>query len=336
MRRFLPDQFTLVLIATVAFASFFPAVGKGASFMMVASNLAISLLFFLHGARLSTEAIVAGVKDLRLHALILACTFLLFPALGLGLRALFPGLLAPALWLGVLFVCTLSSTVQSSIALTSMARGNIPGAICAATASNLLGTVLTPLLVAVLLHRQGGGHGLADAGRILLQLLLPFAMGSLLRPWIGAWAQRNSRTLAKVDRSSILLAVYTAFSEAVAQGIWHAFPAIDMASMVLVNALLLGSALLITTWGARKLGLSKENEITLVFCGSKKSLASGIPLATVLFGTSQMGVVVLPLMIFHQMQLMVCAVLARRYAERPVPGQAAASSSGRILPAGRQ
>ena len=107
----------------------------------------------------------------------------------------------------MLFVCTLSSTVQSSIAFTSMARGNVPGAICAATASNLLGTVLTPLLVAVLLHRQGGGHGLADAGRILLQLLLPFALGSLLRPWIGAWAQRNSRVLSKVDRSSILLAV---------------------------------------------------------------------------------------------------------------------------------
>ena len=198
MRRFLPDQFTLILIATVAFASFFPAVGKGASFMMVASNVAISLLFFLHGARLSTDAIVAGVKDVRLHALILGCTFILFPALGLGLRALFPGLLTPSLWLGVIFVCTLSSTVQSSIAFTSMARGNVPGAICAATASNLLGTVLTPLLVAVLLHRQGGGHGLADAGRILLQLLLPFAVGSLLRPWIGAWAQRNSRVLSKV------------------------------------------------------------------------------------------------------------------------------------------
>jgi sodium/bile acid cotransporter 7 len=155
--------------------------------------------------------------------------------------------------------------------------------------------------------------------------LLPFAVGSLLRPWIGAWAQRNNRTLSKVDRSSILLAVYTAFSEAVAQGIWHAFPAIDLASMVLVNALLLGTVLLVTTWGSRKLGLSKENEITLVFCGSKKSLASGIPLATVLFGTSQMGVVVLPLMIFHQMQLMVCAVLARRYAERQAPAEAAAA-----------
>ena len=117
----------------------------------------------------------------------------------------------------------------------------MPGAICAATASNLLGTVLTPLLVAVLLHRQGGGHGLADAGRILLQLLLPFALGSLLRPWIGAWAQRNSRVLSKVDRSSILLAVYTAFSEAVAQGIWHAFPPLDLATMVLVNAVLLGA-----------------------------------------------------------------------------------------------
>ncbi|MBO9328184.1 bile acid:sodium symporter [Achromobacter sp. HZ01] len=336
MRRFLPDSFTLILIATVVLASVFPATGRGASFMLVASNVAIALLFFLHGARLSTQAIVAGVKDLRLHALILACTFLLFPALGLALRALFPGLLTPSLWLGVLFVCTLSSTVQSSIALTSMARGNIPGAICAATASNLLGTVLTPLLVALLLHRQGGGHGLADAGRILLQLLVPFAAGSLLRPWIGAWAQRNNSKLAKVDRSSILLAVYTAFSEAVAQGIWHTFPAIDMAAMVLVNAVLLGSVLLITTWGARRLGLSKENEITLVFCGSKKSLASGIPLATVLFGTAQMGVVVLPLMIFHQMQLMVCAVLARRYAERPQAPQAEASSSGRILPAGRQ
>ena len=139
-----------------------------------------------------------------------------------------------------------------------MARGNVPGAICAATASNLLGTVLTPLLVAVLLHRQGGGHGLADAGRILLQLLLPFALGSLLRPWIGAWAQRNSRVLSKVDRSSILLAVYTAFSEAVAQGIWHAFPPLDLATMVLVNAVLLGAVLLITTWGARRLGLSRR------------------------------------------------------------------------------
>ena len=226
--------------------------------MLVASNVAISLLFFLHGARLSTDAIVAGVKDLRLHALILGCTFVLFPLLGLGLRALFPGLLTPGLWLGVLFVCTLSSTVQSSIAFTSMARGNVPGAICAATASNLLGTVLTPLLVAVLLHRQGGGHGLADAGRILLQLLLPFALGSLLRPWIGAWAQRNSRVLSKVDRSSILLAVYTAFSEAVAQGIWHAFPPLDLATMVLVNAVLLGAVLLITTWGARRLGLSRR------------------------------------------------------------------------------
>ena len=125
--------------------------------------------------------------------------------------------------------------------------------------------------------------------------------------------------VSKVDRSSILLAVYTAFSEAVAQGIWHAFPPLDLATMVLVNAVLLGAVLLITTWGARRLGLSKENEITLVFCGSKKSLASGIPLATVLFGTSQMGIVVLPLMIFHQMQLMVCAVLARRYADREAP-----------------
>lgn len=321
--RLLPDRFTLYLICTVIIASVVPAHGQGVVVFGWITNIAVGLLFFLHGARLSREAIIAGLTHWKLHLTIFSATFLMFPLLGLALKPVLEPLVTPELYLGILFLCCLPATVQSAIAFTSMARGNVPGAICAATASNLLGTVLTPLLVAVLLHRQGGGHGLADAGRILLQLLLPFALGSLLRPWIGAWAQRNSRVLSKVDRSSILLAVYTAFSEAVAQGIWHAFPAIDLATMVLVNALLLGAVLLITTWGSRKLGLSKENEITLVFCGSKKSLASGIPLATVLFGTSQMGIVVLPLMIFHQMQLMVCAVLARRYADRAEPAQVA-------------
>jgi len=284
--------------------------------MHLASNTAIALLFFLHGARLSREAALSGLKQPRLHVLTLGCTFVLFPLLGLTLHALLPGLLTPQLWLGVLFVCTLSSTVQSSIAFTSIARGNVPAAICGATASNLLGIVITPLLVTLLLHRHQDAGGLKEVSSILLQLLLPFVMGNVLRPWIGDWVMRNKSVLAVVDRGGILLAVYAAFSVAVAQGVWHLFAPQQLALLVLVNAILLGSVLLLTTFGSRALGFGRSDEIVLVFCGSKKSLASGIPMASVLFAGGGVGIVLLPIMVFHQMQLMLCAALARRYAAK--------------------
>jgi sodium/bile acid cotransporter 7 len=314
MTRLLPDRFILSLLATVALASFLPATGVMAPIVGWASDIAIGLLFFLHGARLSREAVVGGLKQPKLHGAVLANTFLVFPLLGLALQALFPNLLAPALWTGVLFVTTLSSTVQSSIAFTSIARGNVPAAVCAATASNLLGILLTPLLVSVVLHKTGSAGGLDSALNIVVQLLLPFVAGQVLRPWIGAWAARHNKILGLVDRGSILLAVYSAFGAAVVEGIWHLFPLPQLGELVLVNAILLALILTITTFGSRLLGLPRADEIVVVFCGSKKSLAAGIPMATVLFGASTVGVVLLPIMIFHQMQLMVCAVLARRYA----------------------
>ena len=326
MTRFLPDRFILALLATVALASLLPATGPAAPAVATASDIAIGLLFFLHGARLSREAVLGGLKQPKLHATVLASTFLLFPLLGFTLEALFPHLLAPELWTGVLFVCTLSSTVQSSIAFTSIARGNVPAAVCAATASNLLGILLTPLLVSLLLHRQGSAGGFDSALNIVVQLLLPFLAGQLLRPWISGWATRHNRILALVDRGSILLAVYSAFGAAVVEGVWHLFPLPQLGELVLVNAILLGLVLAITTFGSRLLGFKRADEIVVVFCGSKKSLAAGIPMATVLFGASTVGVVLLPIMIFHQMQLMVCAVLARRYAaEKSLPAVPAAA-----------
>ncbi len=316
MNRFLPDRFTQLLIGTVLLATLFPATGAFEQFMHVASNVAISLLFFLHGAKLSREAALSGLKQPRLHLLTLASTFILFPLLGLALKSAAPGLLTPQLWMGVLFVCTLSSTVQSSIGFTSIARGNVPAAICGATASNLLGILITPLLVTLLLHRHHEGNGLSQVVSILLQLLLPFVLGNVLRPWIGAWINRHKVIVNVVDRGGILLSVYAAFSAAVAQGIWHLFPPAQLAVLVLVNAVLLGAVLLITTYGARALKMPLGDEIVLVFCGSKKSLASGIPIASVLFAGSGAAVVLLPIMLFHQMQLMLCAVLARRYAAR--------------------
>uniref|UniRef100_UPI00258DCDEA bile acid:sodium symporter n=1 Tax=Diaphorobacter sp. TaxID=1934310 RepID=UPI00258DCDEA len=158
---------------------------------------------------------------------------------------------------------------------------------------------------------------LGSIGRIMLQLMLPFVAGHLLRPWIGGFIGRHAATLKYVDQGSVLLVVYTAFSAAVVGGLWRELPLPALAGLLVVCAVILGLALTATTWLARRLGFSKEDEITIVFCGSKKSLVSGVPMAKVLFPSEAAGAIVLPLMVFHQMQLMVCAVLAQRYARRP-------------------
>ncbi len=317
LSRFLPDRFTCALVVTVTLASLLPCRGHVASAFEVLTDLAIALLFFLHGAKLSREAVVAGMTHWRLHLTVLASTFVLFPVLGLLLRPVLSPLVTPSLYLGVLFLCTLPSTVQSSIAFTSMARGNIPAAICAASASSLLGIFITPLLVGVMLESHGQGGMSWDAvGGIVLQLLVPFVAGQVAQRWIGRWVSRNRALLAYVDQGSILLVVYTAFSVAVLQGLWKQMPLPVLGGLLVVNAVLLAIALLVTRYGSRALGFGREDEITIVFCGSKKSLASGVPMAKVLFAGHPLGAIVLPIMLFHQIQLMTCAVLARRYAER--------------------
>jgi sodium/bile acid cotransporter 7 len=314
---YLPDNFTAAILLTVVVASVLPCSGQFADIAQGVASVAIGLLFFLHGAKLPREAIVAGATHWRLHLLVLCSTFLLFPLLGLLMRPLALQLLTPELYTGLLFLCVLPSTVQSSIALVAVARGNVPAAICSASASNLLGIFLTPLLVGLLVA-QGASAGASPTSvvPIVLQLLLPFTVGQLLRPRIGAWVDRRKATLRLVDQGAILLVVYTAFSEAVIEGLWDKLPLTALAGLVLVNLLLLGLALAISTLVSRRMGFSREDEITLVFCASKKSLASGLPMAKVLFASHSVGMIVLPLMLFHQLQLMVCAVLAQRYARR--------------------
>ena len=322
----LPDDFTLLLVATVALATLWPARDGAARFFDAFTTVAIGLLFFLHGARLSRNAIRAGVTHWRLHLLVFACTFVMFPLLGVALKPLLQPLVTPGLYAGVLFLCVLPATVQSAIAFTSMARGNIPAAVCSASASTMLGVFVTPVLVGlVVLPHAAATNSLDSIGRILLQLMLPFVVGHLSRPWLGAWIHRRKPILGVVDRGSILLVVYTAFSAAVIEGLWKQVPLLALAGLLVVCAVLLGCALFLTSWFARRLGFDKADEITIVFCGSKKSLASGIPMAKVMFPVHAVGAIVLPLMLFHQMQLMVCAVLAQRYARRiepATPGEA--------------
>jgi len=319
----LPDNFTLALVATVVVASLLPAQGVAARFFEDFTSFAIGLLFFLHGAKLSREAIRAGISNWRLHLLVFSCTFLLFPLLGVALKPLLLPLVTRDIYTGVLFLCVLPATVQSAIAFTSMARGNIPAAVASASASTMLGVFVTPMLVGlIVLPHASATSSLASIVRILLQLMLPFVVGHLARPWIAGWLHRRKQVLGLVDRGSILLVVYTAFSAAVIEGLWKQVSPLALAGLLVVCAVILGCALFLTGWLARRLGFDKADEITIVFCGSKKSLASGIPMAKVLFPAQAVGAIVLPLMLFHQMQLMVCAVLAQRYARRVEPDPA--------------
>lgn len=318
LRRLSIDTFTIMLLSTVALASVLPCTGGTAIALGKLTTLAIGLLFFLHGAKLSREALVAGLTHWRLHLVVLASTFIMFPLLGLALKPLSGRVIAPELYVGILFLCTLPSTVQSSIAFTSMARGNVAAAVCSASASNFVGIFLTPLLVSTLIVRGAGGGSALDAvWTIVEQLLLPFLAGQFLRPWIGKWVDRHKPMLKIVDQGSILLVVYTAFSESVNEGLWHKVSSESLVALVVIDCVLLAVALALATWTSRRLGFSREDEITIVFCGSKKSLASGVPMAKVLFAPSALGMVILPLMLFHQIQLMVCAVLAQRWARRP-------------------
>ncbi|MBD8709862.1 bile acid:sodium symporter [Pseudomonas sp. CFBP 13711] len=318
--RFLPDNFTLMLITVVIIASFLPATGQVAVGFGWLTNIAIALLFFLHGAKLSRESIIAGAGHWRLHLLVFGLTFVLFPLLGLALKPVLSPLIGKDLYMGILYLCALPATVQSAIAFTSLARGNIPAAICSAAASSLFGIFLTPLLVTLLLNVHGEGGSTLDAiVKISVQLLLPFIAGQIMRRWIGAWVGRNKNWLKFVDQGSILLVVYGAFSEAVNEGIWQKTPIWDLAGLVLVCCLLLTLVLVAATLLSKLFGFNQEDRITILFCGSKKSLATGVPMAQVLFAGSTIGLLILPLMLFHQIQLMVCAVVAQRYAKRAEP-----------------
>ena len=214
--RFLPDNFTLTLVGVVLLASLLPASGQVAVGFGWLTNSAIALLFFLHGAKLSRESIIAGAGHWRLHLLVFGLTFVLFPLLGLALKPLLSPMIGADLYMGMLYLCALPATVQSAIAFTSLARGNIPAAICSAAASSLFGIFLTPLLVTLLLDVHGDGGSTLDAiVKISVQLLLPFIAGQIARRWIGAWVARNKSWLKFVDQGSILLVVYGAFSDEV-------------------------------------------------------------------------------------------------------------------------
>jgi sodium/bile acid cotransporter 7 len=319
LKRLPVDTFLLALLAVVALAALFPASGTIGDVLSVATKVAIALLFFLYGARLSPTEALHGLRHWQLHLLVLAAAFGAFPLLGLAARGLVPSVLTPDLYTGVLFLCLVPSTVQSSIAFTSIAHGNVPAAIVSASLSNILGVVLTLLLVVLLMHATGApridGSAVLD---IVVQLLLPFIAGQLLRPWLAPWVHRHALVTKAFDRGSILLVVYTAFSMSITEHVWSTVSPWRVVAVAGVCTALLAVMLGVTVGISRLASLNRADAAVVLFCGSKKSLASGLPMALVFFGTGAVGLIMLPLIIFHQVQLFVCAVIASRMS-RTVP-----------------
>jgi sodium/bile acid cotransporter 7 len=308
------DGFVLGIIAAAVLASMFPASGTSEDVLTWVTKISVALLFLLYGARLSPKEALDGVRHWRLHSVVLAATYILFPLIGLALRILVPTVLTDDLYTGVLYLCLVPSTIQSSIAFTSIAKGNVAGAVVSASLSNILGVFVTPLLVILLMNTSGqAAVGASAVGDILLQLLLPFVVGQLLRPLVSGWLSRHSAPTKIVDRGSILLIVYSAFSASMnehvlsSESVWH------IVAVVVVCGVLLAIILGLTALIGRALKFDRADRIVVLFCGSKKSLASGLPMASVLFAGQPVGLIVLPLLIFHQIQLIVCAVLAGRY-----------------------
>ena len=322
--RLLPDKFILWLIGTILLASIAPVSGVPAAVVDVVTYAAIFTLFFIHGARLPRAALVAGFADAKLHVTILSITFLLFPLIGFTFAMAEPSLFEPPIWAGILFLCVLPSPVQSSIAYTSMAGGNVAGAVAAAAFSNLAGVFLTPLLVGLLLDAQDASISQTGVGRILALLFLPFIVGHAMRPLILPWIERWPKATTMVDKGTILLAVFGAFSAAMIERIFTRVPTAQILALVVfclaLLAIVLGAAHAVGRLG----GFDRGSRAAILFCGSVKSLASGAPMAKVLFPGAAAAMMLVPVMVYHTIQLVVCAAIAGAMMRRRAASRQAA------------
>jgi sodium/bile acid cotransporter 7 len=310
------DPFTLILIAALALAFALPVQGGAYSAFFLLSKAVVALLFFLHGARLSPESVRRGFANYKPQLLILFSTFAFFPLAAALCAPLFGLFLPGELIVGFLFLAALPSTVQSSIAFTSIAKGNVAAAVCAASLSSLLGVVLTPLLAKLIIHADSASAGLSAVKDLCLQLVLPFLAGQLLRPRLSEFLERRKKITSVTDRLSVVFIVYVSFSHASNTGLWKSLSLGMLPGLIFASCLLLAAALLFTWKMGGLLRLPRPDRAAALFCGSKKSLMTGVPMANVIFPAAQAGLIIIPLMLFHQIQLIVCAFIAKSLSRR--------------------
>jgi sodium/bile acid cotransporter 7 len=311
------DWFLVGMIAVTALAWKFPAPGASGGWLHPAllTKIGVALIFFLHGVALSFGALKAGTLRWPLHLVVQTSTFLLFPLLGLALNFALGEHVSPELKLGLFFLCALPSTISSSVALTAAAGGNVAGAVFNATLSSLIGIFITPMWIAFVLNTRGNS---LDVGPVILDLVrwlvLPLAIGQVCRPFLGAWVGRHKARISLVDRGTILLLVYTSFCDSFKESVWSR---VTPAQLWLILAIAIGLFVLVMytmALAANALKFSREDRIAAMFCGSKKTLASGVPMAKLIFGAHPaLGLILLPIMVYHPLQLVICGFLAQRW-----------------------
>jgi sodium/bile acid cotransporter 7 len=314
------DWFMGGLVAAVTLAWLLPHPGAHGGILHpeILTKAGVAVIFFLSGISLPFSALSHGMMQWRLHLTAQLCIFLLFPLLGLALYLATASLLGTEMRLGLFYLCALPSTVSSAVAMTSAAHGNVPVAILNAVLSSLLGVVLTPLWLSAVLHASGVELPIGPVIRgLVIWLVMPLAVGQLVRPWLGAWAQRNKAYLHIVDRSTILLIVYTSFCDAVVAGVWTRYGVGSVLVILFISAVLLALVLGLTMYLGFLQRFALPDRIAVTFIGSKKSLATGVPMAQLIFGASPaIGMILMPIMIYHPLQLVVCGILARRFANQ--------------------
>lgn len=310
------DPILVIILGTLALGLLLPVSGRPAEILDLVTRVGVFVLFFGYGARLSAAETRSGLKNWRLHLAILSTTFVVFPLLAVPVLAIPDAVLSAPIRVGLIFLCLVPSTVQSSITFTSLAGGNVAAAMVSATASNVLGVVITPLLAIVFIPTASGGSiGFEQVWGVVVQLLLPFVLGQLSRVVTAGFMARHKARLKFLDQAVIMLIVYGAFSELRVSGVWQQLALTELLLLVPL-ALALLALMFSYTWALGGwLGFPHEDRIALMFCGTKKSLATGVPMASVLFPGATVGVLVIPLMLYHQAQLLASSVLATRLRE---------------------
>lgn len=320
LMKIVKDWFLVGMISAVVLATLWPgfAASGGPIHADKLGDVGIFLIFLFHGAGISPQSLKQGLSNIKLHAVIQVTTFVVFPLLWFVFRAAFSFVIPHELMLGFLYLCALPSTISSSVALTAVGRGNVPAAIFNATLSSLLGIVLTPLIISVAIDASGEGLSMVDAVvKIATMLLLPFLIGQALRPVCGDFFKKHKKTTNTFDKIVILFLVFNSFSDSVKGGLWTNYGVGTLFLTILGAALILGFILVFNTMSARFFGFDGADEVTCVMCASKKTLASGVPMAKLLFGAHPaLGIIVLPIMFYHQLQLFACSIIAERYAKR--------------------
>ncbi|SDL88290.1 bile acid:sodium symporter family protein [Siphonobacter aquaeclarae] len=320
--RFGLDGFILALLGMIGLAWIWPegGLGDGPFSLSTLANYGVSLIFFFYGLRLNKAKLRAGLSNWRLHLVVHASTFLLFPLLVIPLKALLQTPDTQLIWLGVFFLSTLPSTVSSSVVMVSIAEGNIPAAIFNASISSIIGVFVTPVWMQLANVEGGSGssaHLLDVMQKLTLQVLVPVVAGILLNRYGGAYAEKNKKYLRYFDQTTILVIVYTAFCESFEK---HLFASLGFGSLLVLGGGMVSlffAAFWMITMVCNLLGFNREDRITAVFCGSKKSLIHGTVMSKVLFaGSPALGILLLPLMMYHALQLIIASILARQMAAR--------------------